>query len=213
MNWWRDSQIHRNGLAGLQNPPAQHRRSAPTPTSGFSELRLSGSCSFTIYSTTAMPVAPDYCLAVNCGSSSIKFKLYQAKSHRVVLAGSASNVQGSSPAKFTFKHVPKQEQDSTELSEKVKRELDSSTSYQDVFEEILRDVTSDKVLGEGGKDRIQVIAHRIVHGGTARDPVVIKHGDESEQETLKRMDEVSDFAPLHVSWGATDTWHSSINLD
>lgn len=146
-----------------------------------------------------MPAAPAYFLAVNCGSSSIKFKLYQAHSQQVVLAGSASNVQGSSPAKFAFKHVRQQEQDSTELSEEVKRELDSSTSYQDVFEEILRDVTSDEVLGEGGKDRIEVIAHRIVHGGTARDPVVIKHGDENEQETLKRMDEVSDFAPLHVS--------------
>ena len=138
----------------------------------------------------------DFCLAVNCGSSSIKFKVYETTSKRVVVAGSASNVQGDSPAKYKFKYSPK---DQNNLSEGVSRELDKSTTYQDVFQDILDDVTSAKVLGERGKDRIAIVAHRIVHGGTAKDPVVIKHGDKEEQHTLDRMDQISAFAPLHVS--------------
>lgn len=139
---------------------------------------------------------PDLCLAVNCGSSSIKFKVYEASTKRVIVAGSASNVQGDSPAKYKFKYS---KQGQNALDEQQSRELDKSTSYQDVFQDILDDVTSPNVLGDGGKQRITVVAHRIVHGGTAKEPVVIKHGDKEEQHTLDQMDRVSAFAPLHVS--------------
>ena len=47
------------------------------------------------------------------------------------------------------------------------------------------------------QDTYQVVCCRIVHGGTEREPVVIKHGTESEKESLARMDAVSSFAPLH----------------
>lgn len=173
-----------------------------------SDLQLFRFSLFSLFSTTPDQLRmadqqQNYCLGVNCGSSSIKFKVYRTRTQEVVVAGSASNVQGSSPAKFSFKHA-KPDGDIQKLDQSVDRQLDSSTSYQDVFEEILRDVTSAAVLGEGGKDRITVIAHRIVHGGTAKQPVVIRHGDKGEEETLKRMDEVSDFAPLHVSLGSAD---------
>jgi acetate kinase len=122
--------------------------------------------------------------------------VYESDSKQVVVAGSASNVQGDSPAKYKFKY---RTAESNDLKEEQSRELDKSTSYQDVFEDILNDVTSSKVLGDDGKERLTVVAHRIVHGGTAKDAVVIKHGDKGEQETLDRMDQVSAFAPLHVS--------------
>lgn len=143
------------------------------------------------------------CLAVNCGSSSIKFKLFTtsnsdpSSNECVLVAGSAANVQGDSPPSFSFKHAAPSS-NSFDLTEKKERTLEQSASYEQVFDEILRDVTDDAVLGNGGKSRIKVVAHRIVHGGTSTEPIVIKHGDAEEQETLDRMDEVSDFAPLHV---------------
>ncbi|GAA5837916.1 hypothetical protein JCM11251_004698 [Rhodosporidiobolus azoricus] len=138
-------------------------------------------------------------LAVNCGSSSIKFQLFNS-SRQVVLKGSASNVQGDSPASYSFKHAKVDSLGSGQepkLEEEVKKELDKATSYEEIFEEILKDVTSEKVLGEQGKKRIRLVAHRIVHGGTADEPILIKHGDKEEQEVLDKMDEVSSFAPLH----------------
>lgn len=44
---------------------------------------------------------------------------------------------------------------------------------------------------------MHILLTRIVHGGTEREAVVIKHGTDSERESLTRMDAVSSFAPLH----------------
>jgi acetate kinase len=147
-------------------------------------------------------VKQDVQLAVNCGSSSIKFTLFN-EDRQVILTGQADNVQGDSPASYSYKYAPSfndssSKQDSYDLSEKKEQELDAKTTYEDVFEEILKDVTSEQVLGKDGKNRIKLIAHRIVHGGTADGPIVIKHGDKEEKEVLDRMEEVSSFAPLHV---------------
>ncbi|KAI5477881.1 acetate kinase [Pseudohyphozyma bogoriensis] len=125
-------------------------------------------------------------LAVNCGSSSIKFKLYSSSSS-VLLSGSASNIGSSDdPINLSFKT-------SSGSNEKPKPiELSNETSYEDVFERIL-----DEVQKYAGGGEITVVAHRIVHGGKAREAIVIHHGDKEEKETLDRMDEVSEFAPLH----------------
>ncbi|GAA5987740.1 hypothetical protein JCM10908_007193 [Rhodotorula pacifica] len=134
----------------------------------------------------------DLDLAVNCGSSSIKFSLYHSSSREVVVEGSASNVAGDSPA--TYKYTFKREGGK---SDKKEKELEGKTSYEDIFKEILQDVTQQDVLGSEGKARIRLVAHRIVHGGTADAPIVIRHGDKDEKDTLDQMDAVSDFAPLH----------------
>ncbi|GJN91070.1 hypothetical protein Rhopal_004085-T1 [Rhodotorula paludigena] len=136
-------------------------------------------------------MAADLDLAVNCGSSSIKFALYSTETRNVVVSGSASNVQGDAPASYKFSHsAGGKEQERT-------KELEASTSYEDVFREILKDVTSEDILGSEREKRIRLVAHRIVHGGTADAPILIRHGDKEEQEVLDRMEEVSSFAPLH----------------
>lgn len=134
----------------------------------------------------------DLDLAVNCGSSSIKFSLYSASSRKLVVSGSASNVQGDSPAQYEFTFQRDEGKEN-----KKEREIDGKTTYEEIFTKILEDVTSDEVLGKEGKTRIRLVAHRIVHGGTADAPIVIRHGDKDEQATLDQMDAVSDFAPLH----------------
>ncbi|GAA5921482.1 hypothetical protein JCM1841_005478 [Sporobolomyces salmonicolor] len=145
-------------------------------------------------------VKADLDLAVNCGSSSIKFTLYN-KFRQVVVVGQASNVQGDEPASYVFQHAPlssfSESKEPPKLSEKREQTLEKNTSYEGVFDEILKDVTDDDVLGEGGKDRLRLVAHRIVHGGTADGLILIRHGDKDEQEVLDKMEEVSAFAPLH----------------
>ncbi|BGP40710.1 hypothetical protein JCM10449v2_004672 [Rhodotorula kratochvilovae] len=143
----------------------------------------------------------DLDLAVNCGSSSIKFALYQHDTRAILVSGSASNVQGDAPAAYKFSHAPPssvgKDEAAPKLSETQERELEANTSYQDIFREILKDLTREEVLGEEREKRIRLVAHRIVHGGTADGPIVIRHGDKEEQEVLDRMEEVSSFAPLH----------------
>ncbi|KAK4054177.1 hypothetical protein OIV83_001203 [Microbotryomycetes sp. JL201] len=147
---------------------------------------------------------PTLCLAVNCGSSSVKFNVFRLLNdangqHPVVVAGSASNVQGDKPAQYKFSWTSNalDNTEIPELDQEDSRELDSNTAYEDVFERILDDVTAERVLGADGKNKLAIVAHRIVHGGTAREPIVIRHGDKDEQKVLDDMDKVSDFAPLH----------------
>lgn len=111
-----------------------------------------------------------HALAVNCGSSSIKFQLYDP-SLVVVVAGSATNVQGSAPAQFSLKHGAR-------LAQRTDRTLERDTPYAAVFDEILKEVRA-MLNGQG---EIGIVAHRIVHGGTATDPIVIRHGDVDEQK-------------------------------
>ncbi|GAA5991909.1 hypothetical protein JCM11641_003018 [Rhodosporidiobolus odoratus] len=145
----------------------------------------------------------DLSLAVNCGSSSIKIQLFDSK-RRVLLKGSADNVQGDQPASYSFKYSPPSASsssssaaDSPTLSEAHERKLEDSASYEAIFREILKDLVDEEVLGKDGKDRIRIVAHRIVHGGTADTPVLIRHGKKEEKEVLDKMEEVSAFAPLH----------------
>lgn len=135
-----------------------------------------------------------FALAVNCGSSSIKFQLYKKSDNspnfdEVVAAGGASSLGSDSPVGLKLKP--------TTSGKETKEELKAGMSHEEVFSHILEKVTSDDLLGEGGKERVAIIAHRIVHGGTEREPVVIKHGKEGEEYALSRMEAVSDFAPLH----------------
>ncbi|SCV69826.1 BQ2448_1220 [Microbotryum intermedium] len=145
-------------------------------------------------------------LAVNCGSSSIKFKVF-AESERVILAGSAKDVQGDSAPSFTVKHYPNG--DDSGKGNAFEKKLEQATSYEATFEAILSEVMRvlEKEHSSKGSARdseskqdgnkIGVIAHRIVHGGTVTEPIVICHGSKEEQATLDRMDAVSSFAPLH----------------
>ena len=127
-------------------------------------------------------------LAVNCGSSSIKFQLYAPHSFEVIVSGAASNISTSQASiKYTL----------TYGSSTTSHSLSESTPYQQVFDDILQEITSDKVLGPHGVERIGIVVHRIVHGGAETEPIVLHYGDKEEQETLDRMDEVSAFAPLH----------------
>ncbi|KAJ1303425.1 hypothetical protein OPQ81_011616 [Rhizoctonia solani] len=145
-------------------------------------------------------------LAVNCGSSSIKFKLYTLSDLNVLISGAASGVEvkGEKPSiKYTV-HEPVKEDD-----EKVSEEEKEGMPYEDVFERVIalieesllkhfsqvRSLNSDP----RARDLIKVVAHRVVHGGTEVEPMAIWPGHE---EGLERVDALSTFAPLHNHFAA-----------
>jgi acetate kinase len=106
-------------------------------------------------------------LAVNCGSSSIKFQLYQITDGRqftVTAAGAASNLGSKEGVELKLKHSNGAKSD--ELTEEKKESLDQGLSHEEAFAKILKLVTSDEVLGEGGKEQVKVIAHRYANQAT-----------------------------------------------
>ncbi|KAG9074260.1 hypothetical protein FS749_014216, partial [Ceratobasidium sp. UAMH 11750] len=137
----------------------------------------------------------------NCGSSSIKFKLYSLSDLDTLISGSASNVEvkGAKPSiKYTV-HDPGQDDD-----EKVSEEEKEGVPYEDVFERVIALIegSSSKHFAskDGSKtkprarDLVKVVAHRVVHGGTESEPMAIWPGHE---DGLQKMDALSAFAPLH----------------
>ncbi|EJD54191.1 acetate kinase [Auricularia subglabra TFB-10046 SS5] len=129
----------------------------------------------------------DLLLAVNCGSSSIKFKLYELPNLHVLISGSASNVavQG---ARALIKYTVHAEQ-----IEEEREEEEEGMAYDEVFERIIRHL-EDSSPEHQGRHAISIVAHRVVHGGTQTDPMIIYKGHE---EGLELLDKLSEFAPLH----------------
>ncbi|QRV92426.1 acetate kinase [Ceratobasidium sp. AG-Ba] len=158
-------------------------------------------------------------LAVNCGSSSIKFKLYSLSDLDALISGSASSVgvRGANPSiKYTV-HEPGQDEDEKVSEEEQEgmpckysaikleaTEVDATTTDEDVFERVIaliEDSSSKHFISKDDskpksrvRDLVKVVAHRVVHGGTESEPMVIWPGHE---EGLQKMDALSIFAPLH----------------
>ncbi|KAG9126058.1 hypothetical protein FRC07_005092 [Ceratobasidium sp. 392] len=146
-------------------------------------------------------MATNMLLAVNCGSSSIKFKLYSLSDLDTLISGSASNVEvkGAKPSIKYVVHEPGHEED-----EKVSEEEKEGMPYEDVFERVIALIEGSSSKHFAAKeeseskprarDLVKVVAHRVVHGGTESEPMAIWPGHE---EGLQKMDALSAFAPLH----------------
>jgi len=117
----------------------------------------------------------EYLLALNCGSSSFKFKLFEIPSLSVAASGQASAIG-------TEKAALKINDD--------KHELEKTESHHEIFQDVIKGL--HKVIGD--QIRITTITHRIVHGANEKQPMVIT---KDHQEGLKLMDQLSSFAPLH----------------
>ncbi|KAG8785671.1 hypothetical protein FRC12_017288 [Ceratobasidium sp. 428] len=146
-------------------------------------------------------MATDMLLAVNCGSSSIKFKLYSLSDLDTLISGSASNVEvkGARPSIKYIVHESGQDE-----YEKVSEEEKEGMAYEDVFERMISLIEGSsskhfvaKEKSESkprARDLVKVVAHRVVHGGTESEPMAIWPGHE---DGLEKMDALSAFAPLH----------------
>ena len=120
-------------------------------------------------------------LVLNCGSSSIKYKLFNMSDKEVLAQGGVERI-GLPGAflKFTLSN-----------NEKVmlEREIPEHTVGIEFILEIL---TSEKYGCIKSLDEIAAVGHRVVHGGEKFNSSVL-----ITQEVIDQMVECSDLAPLH----------------
>ncbi len=117
-------------------------------------------------------------MAINSGSSSLKFKLFEMPNEEVLVEGSIERI-GFKNASFTYKHD----------GEKVSNEF-AILNHEHAVNHLLKVLIDEKMIAS--YDEIGGVGHRISHGGTYyADATLI---DEVVEE---RISELSVLSPLH----------------
>jgi len=117
-------------------------------------------------------------IAVNAGSSSLKFQLLDMPSEELLASGVVERI-GINDSIFTIK-----------FSGERDKEITSIPTHSVAVEMLLAKLVDLKILSS--LDEIEGVGHRVVHGGELfKDSVLIT------DEVIKAIEEVSDLAPLH----------------
>jgi len=118
-------------------------------------------------------------LAINCGSSSLKFALYQQKNDLALVCEGKGERIGRPESSFTFRSGPEEQEQTETLSLP-----DQPRALEHLFE----------LIGSLNKDvLLQAIGHRIVHGGPA-----IREHQLITPQVLSEMRKAVPYAPLHL---------------
>ncbi|EGK04955.1 acetate kinase [Dysgonomonas mossii] len=120
-------------------------------------------------------------LVLNCGSSSIKYKLFDMESKAVVAQGGVEKIG----LKGSFLKFPLPNGDKVVLEGEI-------LEHQAGIEYILGVLTSSKYGVLGSLDEIDAVGHRVVHGGEEFNSSVF-----ITDEVIKKMEECIELAPLH----------------
>ena len=117
-------------------------------------------------------------LSVNCGSSSLKFQMYEMPEEKVLISGVFERI-GSQNSFYTVKFN----------GEKIKKEteiLEHSKAVEILIEELFN---YNVVVN---LDEIKAVGHRVVHGGDkyAQSTVIT-------DEVMETIEELIPLAPLH----------------
>lgn len=120
-------------------------------------------------------------LVLNCGSSSIKYKLFDMESNEVVAQGGIEKIG----LKGSFLKFPLPNGDKVVLEGEI-------LEHQAGIEYILGVLTSKKYGVIKSLDEIDAVGHRVVHGGEVFNTSVLIN-----DEVIKKMEECIELAPLH----------------
>ncbi|CAK9784412.1 acetate and butyrate kinase [Cutaneotrichosporon oleaginosum] len=132
-----------------------------------------------------------YVLTLNCGSSSIKGKLFHLPSKEAPLKPAAKISVLNIGAKGDRVHVVVKWLDDEGRDDVDERMGDGGeVEHRDIFPVILKHITSSGIK----EDAIKYVTHRIVHGGMNKKGLRVTKEDTRE---LEQMDALSSFAPLH----------------
>lgn len=126
-------------------------------------------------------------LSVNAGSSSIKLSLYTASHCSTPVPLVKSSVSGltSPPATFSYSNNVNKAHNVED------RESGDVTDQSSALELFLRHLGQDESLKEHGTGEIELVAHRVVHGGLFREAAVLS------EETIQEIERLTDLAPLY----------------
>lgn len=117
-------------------------------------------------------------IAINAGSSSLKFQLFEMPSEEVITKGIVERI-GLNDSIFTI----------SVNGEKMK-EVTDIPNHEVAVKILLDKLTSLNIIQS--LDEIEGIGHRVVHGGEEfSDSILIT------EEVLQKIDELSELAPLH----------------
>lgn len=124
-------------------------------------------------------------VAINCGSSSLKFRLVQtsgeaaeARQEQRFAEGDIERI-GSGPGRIRFS-----EEDGSAVQE--------TASIADHGEAAHRVIQWLDSLGHLGQDGVEAIGHRVVHGGDR-----LVYPAMLSQEVIEALEDISELAPLH----------------
>lgn len=117
-------------------------------------------------------------LAVNAGSSSLKFTAYEMPEEINLISGVFERI-GMEESFYTIKFN----------GEKIKKELDLP-NHEVAFKVLMDELIDNDIVKN--YDEIKGIGHRIVQGGSYFDKTVI-----ATSEVIDKIDELSALAPLH----------------
>lgn len=117
-------------------------------------------------------------LSVNCGSSSLKFQMYEMPEEKALISGVFERI-GIGESFYTIKFN----------GEKTKVEVELN-DHKTAFEILIKELIERKVVES--LDEIKGIGHRVVQGGTYFDKTVVVDDD-----VLAKIDELCVLAPLH----------------
>ncbi len=120
-------------------------------------------------------------LVLNCGSSSIKYKLYDMNENKELASGGIEKI-GLPDSFLKF---------NTDNNEKkiIKQEIEEHTAG---IELILKTLTDSQYGAVKSLNEIDAVGHRIVHGGDKFKSSVIIN-----QEVINNIEKCADLAPLH----------------
>ena len=117
-------------------------------------------------------------LAVNCGSSSLKFQMYEMPEEKVLISGNFERI-GIENSFYSYKLN----------GEKTKKEADLK-SHAEAVKILVQELLDNNIVES--LDEIKGIGHRVVQGADKFDKSVLVTA-----EVIKTIDELSSLAPLH----------------
>ncbi|CAG8564185.1 775_t:CDS:2, partial [Ambispora leptoticha] len=142
-------------------------------------------------------------LALNAGSSSLKYKIYihqnghdNSKNKLILLSKGQVTEIGLGNSKNNCQFSAKLYSSSTlEQIDQYSQNIEAST-HEIAFTHVLSYLL-DKVNHLNKREDIGFIAHRVVHGATEEKPMIISSSSSSLEQALKKLDSLSELAPLH----------------
>ncbi|MBN1129097.1 MAG: acetate/propionate family kinase, partial [Chitinispirillaceae bacterium] len=124
---------------------------------------------------------PEKLLVINCGSSSLKYALFDTANEANVVRGSIERI-GMAGTRHACRSVGRQE--TCPIAEK--------SGYPEAFTAMVNTLASREIAALGGLREIAAIGHRVVHGGDALNTPMLVTGD-----VLAAIEKASSLAPLH----------------
>ncbi len=124
--------------------------------------------------------APAKILVVNCGSSSLKYNLFDTIDESANAMGSIERI-GEEGTLHTYNYAKRE----------VKRELPKG-NHKDAFKAMIKELTAEETGVLSSTGEISAIGHRVVHGGDKYSSSIV-----IEDEVIKEIENASELAPLH----------------